>query len=64
MTGDGEGETEGGGPSFPNPFQKSEPKNKGLNATLKNIDRTLGSLQGTMNRLPGAIQSIKIVVED
>jgi len=64
LSGDGEGDGNESVIDKMNPFKKSEPKNKSLNATLKNINKTMGSLQSTMNRLPGAIQSIKIVVDD
>ena len=63
----GSGEEEGGGGNLLdklNPLKKDEPKNKGLSSTLKSLNRTMGSMQATLNRLPGAIQSIKIVVDD
>jgi len=37
---------------------------KGLDSTLKSINSALANLNGTMNRLPAAIQSIQIIVPD
>jgi len=40
------------------------PSAAGLGPTLNNINAALGRLNGTMSNLPGAIQSIKIIVQD
>ena len=40
------------------------PSQAGLQPTLNSINAALGRLNGTMSNLPGAIQSIKIVVQD